>query len=384
MRHLFLTVHECAFGEVLLARRIAEELALGGDEVWYLAPRALAPALRGAAVRFGTIDHARGLTDRVLSAIVADSGADSVFLVDAMSTFSALASMGQDCGRLVALPAPVLALDVWDLATSGLVIDFTDGWFELDARVLGVPRLVPVPFARPTAAGAYRSLRAPTVDPAARARGRARLGLAAGDAMVLFPTATWQHVEAVKPQTQPSARAVPALLAAYVKAAGARLVHVGPWRLPGIEVLGDAYHHLPQLPPAEFADLMAAADLLLSLNASATSIGGALAARVPVLLLHHESPPARVGAPSLAPFRAWPYGLSRLLAGVLANNPFAGVVASAELLDEPAVLGALESLLRDPRAIAEARQRTDGYLAEVATLPSGRERYLEALRTARP
>jgi hypothetical protein len=392
MRHLFLTVHEVAFGEVLLGVRLAAELAAAGDEVLYLAPRAVAPALRGAPVRFGAIDYAMRGLDTTLQAVAAETRVDSVCLVDAQATFASFQHRGLDCGRLLTMPAPVVALDAWDLAAAGLFIDFGAGGFSLDPRVLSVPRLVPVPFARPTSRGAYCALPVPTQDPAARSRGRARLDLAESDAMVLFPTAAWQHMEATSPEQRAGARAVPALLAAYVEAVGATLVHVGPWRLPGVEALGAAYRHLPQLPRAEFADMVAAADLLLSLNAAATSISSALAARLPVLLLHHDAVPAQVGprvarflagAPAPPPFRAWPYGLRRLLGGALLDNPFSDAVPSIELLDEPAVLAAATALLRDPARIADARQRSESYAATVRALPSGRERYAEVLRMAR-
>jgi hypothetical protein len=391
MRHLFLTVHEIAFGEVLMGVRLAGELAAGGDEVLYLAPRAVAPALAGAPVRVGIIDMVVRAFDQVLARTVAETRADVVCLVDAMSTFAAFQHRGLDLGAILGLPVPVVALDVWDLPTAGLVVDFTAGAFQVDPRSLTLPRVVPVPFANPAAAGAYRAL--PAVNRGARGPRRAALGLAGDDKVILFPTATWQHREAAFPATRPLAEAVPPLLFAYARELGAKLLHVGPWRLPGAEALGDRYIHHPPAPRAVFEEMVSAADLLLSLNAAATTISTAIAARLPVLLAVHDHVPAApgpiaarflAGGPPLRPFRAWPYGMAAFIGRTLAGgNPYLDAVTSVELLDETALLAAARALLDDPAAADEARGRQERYAGIVAALPTGRERYLAAVSTAR-
>lgn len=391
MRHLFLTLHEVAFGEVVLGARLATELVAAGDEVIYLAPRAVVPALKGAPVRLGMIDHALRRLDSMLAEVVAETGAQAVCLVDAQSTFASFQHRGLDCGRIFDVSVPLVSIDVWDLAHGGLVVDFAGPGFTLDARVLKIPKLVPVPFARPTADGAYCMLpNAEDLD-GARARGRARLGLADGDVAIFMPSAAWQHREAAISLTRPSAQAVPKLLAQYVKALGARLVHVGPWRFPDVDVLGADYIHLRQVPRAEFAELVAASDLLLSLNSAATTIGTALVANLPVLLLHHDATPPAPGpivteflrtAPPIPPFRAWPSGLKKLLSASLADNPFQTAIPSLELFDEAVVLATAGALLRDPATIAAARARMREYVDVVRALPTGRQRYFEALQLA--
>src|SRR5690606_5204797 len=104
-----------------------------------------------------------------------------------------------------------------------------------------------------------------------------------------------------------------------------RLVHVGPEPMPPLQAaLGERYRHLEPVPPARFADLVGTADLLLSFNASATSIGLAIAVGTPVLLGEltrsgtAETLVAELATPSpalvdwlrqageLHPFRVWP------------------------------------------------------------------------------
>jgi hypothetical protein len=391
MRHLFVTVHETAFGEVLQGVRLAGELVAAGDQVFYLAPAAVRPALAGAPVKVGTIDLVVRALDQVLAPAVAETRADVVCLVDALWTFTAFHVRGLDAGAIVRLPVPVVALDVWDLARTGLVVDSAAGTFELDARALALPRVVPVPFAHPGAAGAYRAL--PAVNARARAARRAALGLRDGERAILFPTAMWQHREAALAATRPLAESVPPLLYDYVRELGdVRLVHVGPWRLPGADALGDRYIYHPPAPRAVFEELVAAADLLLTLNAAATTISTAIAARLPVLLAVHDRVPAApgplvarflAGAPPLRPLRAWPGGMAAFIGRTLADNPYLDAVTTVELLDETALLSAARALLFDPAAADEARGRQERYAALVAALPTGRDRYVEAARTAR-
>jgi len=252
--------------------------------------------------------------------------------------------------------ANVVALDLWSLSETERVFDFGERRSQLPEEVLAFPRLVPVPFPRPDAAGGYNAW-APNrpLSPDDRARVRERFGIT-GERVIVMPTAAWQAPEAqADPRAEELARRLPPLLLARVERTGATLVHVGPkpWAPPS-----PRYRHVSQLPPADFQDLVGAADALLTANMSATTIPTALAAEVPVVA---------VTSPQ---FRVWPLGYVELLGPVLAGNPMMSCVREVDLGDEPGFIAALEP-------DASWRQRLVAYRDRVHALPSPAARYTQ-------
>jgi len=394
-----LAVTPNAFGEALLGVQIATELLARGDEVVWLAPAKLRPITDGTKIRFGAIDDGVGQLDRVLASVVSEQRCASVLLLDAASVIQGFAILKLDPGILERLTAPVIALDIWNLDESGVVWDFAGDRRAMDPRVLGLPRIVPVPFARPTAPHGYNAvpeLMPPT--PTERAEARAQLGLAPDDRMILWPSASWQL-----PRHQPArtarllADAVPDLVVQYIAALGprVRVVHVGPEPMRAGAALGARYRWLPQVPAAKFATLLGAADLALGLNVAATTIASAIALETPALVAVNargegssEAVTAARGAPlgplarawvermpGLYRFAVWPAGLYDVLAPVLRDNPFATAVRTVELLDEDGFVAALRALLFDDAAAAAARSEQRRYRAAVESLPSGAERF---------
>ncbi len=384
MKHLFVALIGTAMGEALQGVRLAGELAAGGDEVLFLAPRALSVLLRDAPVRAGYLDRAID-GHRILESLaeaVAEEGCDSIVLVDTASVLSGLLVSGESTQRLFELGAPVIGLDLWNLTEAGAAWDMSPGrWWEIPrAHWQRVRRLVPVPVARPSAAFAYDALPAQEpLDADAREAVRHELGLAPGRPLVLWPTAAWQMAagQSAAPGKALAAALPPLVLEALAGLAGdLQLVQVGATPL---QAEGGPLHFraLPNLPPAQFARLVAAADLLIGFNQSATSLALACAAEVPCVVGINSR-----HAPPFTEFRVWPLGLHDFLTPVLIDNPVASTHHTVELLEPGAFAAACHSLLFDPAAASALRAAQRAYKVEVRRLPGPRDAFLGAL--ARP
>ncbi|HKA86601.1 MAG TPA: DUF6365 family protein [Haliangiales bacterium] len=369
-RHLFVTFGRQALGEAVAARRIAEDLAREGDQIVCLAPREHAPALAGAGFKVGIITP---VAARCLDAVVRDTlraeRCDSLCLAD-------LTAMALTCD-VSGIPVPaflpagvsVVGIDLWEVRDADRRYDVHGRAARIDAAILDVPAMRPVPVVRPTAPGAYDAL-PPPAPPAERAAVRAEMGLSADGPIVLLPTSAWQNV----PPAHAAVAAVPALLTEYVAAAGVTLAHVGPAPLPGG---GPGYMWIPPLASAQYRRLLAACDALLTLNLTQMSVGAAIADGVPVIgVVSTLSPDAArpgpllrawaSGVPPLPPFYAWPIGFREFLRPALDGNPLLDAIATCELLDEDALVGTLRRVVRDP---GEALARQARYAAMVRALP---------------
>lgn len=382
MRIVFFAPLGASFGEALQGVRLAADWGKAGQDAVFLAPAGLAPALSGSGLRFGRIDAAAEQGGAALlqavHEVVRGERADALLLIDLAAVAQACAGLGMDFMRLVTpgQGVEVLALDAWDLAAAGPRFDLGPESISVLAEAQAIEparRLVPVPFASPGAEGAYRALPAVgPLHPLERELLRADLGIAAKERLVLLCTARWQHEESQDhPDRRRRCRAVPAICDAHLSRLGprVRVLHIGPAPIEA-PCLGARYRHLQQVAPADFAQILGAADLLVSWNAAATSLGTAIAARLPVLLLHAEA-----GLPGeAAPLYAAPLSLASPLRQNIAGNPLyaaPGPLRRAELLDEAAVLSAAGALLWDEAAAAAAREAQGRYQAQVEALPSG-------------
>jgi hypothetical protein len=392
--HLFVAVLSETWGEVLTALPIAAALHARGDRVLFVAPAAMRPLFERAPYRHGWIDPSLPVLERALPELARGERCDSVVLVDLVLVYMHLRMLGRDHGFCDRFTARVVGLDMWDLATAGLVWDLGPHAWPHSPHVADVSRrIIPAPLARPdtSPAGAFDALPRPSLPP--RDRARAALGLSDSERLVVLPTAAWQEPTAQRHDACARlAASFPSYLAAVLPklSSPCRVLHVGPRAFPELAgALADRYRWLPPCSPSTFAELIAAADLMLGFNASATSIAMAVAADLPVVLgtCSHAGeldevlaalavPPSSelrawlARAAPLYPFRIWPLGFARFLAPVVAGNPYFEAVESVEILDEAAVIAACEAAIadRDTRArLAAARQR---YTRAVRTLPS--------------
>jgi hypothetical protein len=385
--HLFVAPGDAAFGEALLGLRLAHALHARGDRVLFLAPRALAVLLGATPFAHGHADPIVQVLDRALPDIIRDRRADTVTLLDLAVTLVVCHAYGLDPAFLGRLPVPVFALDIFDVGVAGgRRYDMGEAGIEL-AAIPGAPieRMVPVPFARPTTSGAYRVVGEPALrDAAAVARTRAGLGLGADEPVVALVTAKFQ-ARGLSPFQIRLVDALPGLLRAQLAALGpVRVLHLGPQPLPD---LGPCYRHVGQVAHDEFRRIVAAADVLYTLNLSATSAITALEVGTPVVAAvsgqrgSADEVIARLAAPSPAvraalaqigavfPFRVFPLGLHDFMAPLVVDNPYVDALAIVELFDEAGTIATLRGLLFDPDLRAAAQARARAYGAAIAALP---------------
>src|SRR6185295_13710091 len=93
------------------------------------------------------------LLDELVVHLASRERCDSVCLVDLAAVALTFAQHGLSLSALRALP--VVALDLWNLAETERVFDFGATLQRIPDDALAIPRLVPVPFVRPDAEGAY-------------------------------------------------------------------------------------------------------------------------------------------------------------------------------------------------------------------------------------
>ncbi len=392
--HLFVAA-QTAFGEAVLGLRIAHELHARGDRVAVLAGDSLSVLLEGTPFRALLVssgEHRRGLTKIILGAI-ADVRPDSVVLLDATLVYWLLKAQGADATFLRDVRVPVIGLDVWNTREAGLTWDLCGTTWEHSCYSLDVKhRLVPVPFAKPVGLpGLYNALPAPfVIDEDERQEVREDFGVGPKERLLLLTSARWQH-----PSTQAHdagrriAELLPVLAAELIARVGSdvRVVHVGPeaYAMPGV---GRRYTWLSQRSSARFAKVLAASDLLLSFNFSATTIVSAIASGLPVLLGINSyagtadevvqrlpQPPTDAlrtwlkRASPIPAYRVWPLGLHRFLAPIAVGNPYTTAVRLMEVLEERAFVDTMRTLLFDQGARAALVAQQAAYRLEVEKLP---------------
>lgn len=347
--------------------RIADELHARGDHIVVFAHPSLEILVKNKPFRFVPVASSA----RVAQAIAdmgAEVAADSIILLDATGVFMMLKREGSDANFLRIANRRVIGLDVWNLRKSGLEWDMVGTSFQHSRYSLDVNRrLIPVPFAAPSGAkGLYNAMpQAPTVTDEEREEIRADFGVREGERVVFFTSARWQEPTS---QTHELGRRLALSFAPFIGEQLARLgervhvVHVGPTRLP-FDALGDRYTWLPQRSPARFAKTLAAVDLFLSFNFSATTIASAIAAGIPVVLGMNSQ------AGDFARFRVWPLGLFKFLGALAKNNPYTSALQTVEVTEKDAFVGAIERLLFDESARAEMRDAQAKYRAQVEALP---------------
>ncbi len=393
--HLFVAA-QTAFGEAVLGLRIAHELHARGDKIVVLAGEALAVLTKGTPFRTISVppgEHRQGLT-KIVKKVVAEVHPDSVILLDATLVYWLLKAQKTDATFVRDVGVPLIGLDVWNAREAGLTWDVCGTTWEHSRYSLDVKhRLVPVPFARPKGLpGLYNALPKPTVVAADdREEVRADLDVGPKGRLLLLTSARWQHpTMQAHDMGRRLAASLPSLAAELIGRLGpdVRVIHVGPeaFAMPN---LGRRYTWLSQRTPARFATILAASDLLLSFNFSATTIVSAIATGLPVLLgvnsyegtadeiaarLPEAPSPGLRGwlkqASPVAAYKVWPLGLHKFLAPVAQDNPYTSAVRMLEVLEESSFVDAMRSLLFDDAARGKLVEQQAAYSREVAKLPS--------------
>lgn len=392
---LALALARGGFGETTLGLRIADELRAAGMPVQFLIHPALSRVFEGGAHPFERLADERDETlDARLDGLVRRGRPAAILLVDLLTTITELLRRRAGPRVLSRFDLPIVALDPWNLPEIEGQLDFAPGapLTVAEAATHHPLRLVPVPFARPEAPGAVELLpRIAPLTPEARAAERAALGVSPGQRLVFLATAGWQQRRYGDPGVDRLVDGVPRLVGAYLAALGpdVRVLHVGPAPLP-FDVLGERSLHRDQLSPDRFLAGLGAADLVLSLNAPATTSTAALALGVPILTLQNSfvgesldalwswlgrrpDPTVVAWARAHAPmhrFLMWPMSAWGMLSRVLADNPYDALLHRVELLDAERVLETARRLLSEGQdeAIRSA------YLARVRSLPGPAER----------
>ncbi|WP_412538073.1 DUF6365 family protein [Longispora sp. K20-0274] len=182
--------------------------------------------------------------------------------------------------------------------------------------------------------------------------------------------------------------ALPGVLHSHFAALGRplRIVHVSPqaWQLPIAEHID--YRHFTRLPYPMFHARLAAANLFVTTNVLSATLGRAVLAGVPALVLQNrstverEAAPAWLGAaaPGLRtahPFRVAPLGWYDLLDPLLTASPYRDCFATAEIFDRESVLGRMSALLDG--GVGASQGQAD-FHESLAALPPP----LDALRAA--
>lgn len=403
-KHLFVAPSGAAFGEIQQGLRVARDLVRRDEEVVFSAPSAAAVLFEGEPLSYRANDRDVLAMAQVLRRSVESEGFTSLTLVDLAASAFTFDALGIDIGFVQELPVAVLGLDFWNLAEAGLRWDFGTDASLISPKVLDIERrLVPVPVVRPEGTkGAFNALPEPAALQRDRESVRAELGLGTQDRLVLFPQSRWQDPEVQNWKHHARiARGLPALVSARLAALGERvhLVHVSPVAFESPGPMGDRYHWLRQLPSRRFHELLTAADLLLSFNATGVSTVTAIAAGLPVLLgmnSHRgktvDEVAAALAAPPSAPLREWlaavvpvypfllwPLGLFDFLSPVLQGNPYVEALCRVEILEEDAFQEAGHGLLFDPTVAGELRSRQHAYCRKVAELPSPADVFLASL-----
>jgi hypothetical protein len=352
------------------------------------------PALSGTGFEIQEIpDHMLRFFDLLLETRLAEREFASIVLCDYLTTDYTLALYGVDAERLLRYDLPVILLDTWEYDVTGSTIDtfgfnrwHTATWIQNVKR-----RLVPTPIGRLKTTGAYCGLSPYVALPrSVRRHIRQNLGLTDSERAVLFCTADWQH-NIKDPDGARLADALPKLLWSYLSSidVAVRLIHVGPAPLP-LSCAGERYLWMPSVTSDTFDRLLGSADLLLSANISATTIGRAIASGVPVVVIQNScnaktaaDAESAVGsqisetlrawlevAAPLYPFSLWPLGHWRFLKPLLGQNPYCKAVDVIELLDENGFVETCRRLLFDSAVREDASAREIAYAAQVRQLPT--------------
>jgi ribosomal protein S18 acetylase RimI-like enzyme len=404
----FLALGDTGWGEMTLALRAAADAERRGHRCTFTAPAVLADHVRRCGFSVTLDSNLRGAPFR--ESLAKLEPADLRVLVDLRLAGAALFERLAHADTLLHGDTPIAGIDTWHFHELGSHVDFgrrvripvEPVWRDLPRR------LVPVPFVRPVVPlGCSILPETPPVAAAAAALRRRELGVGPSQTMLLVCTSYWQH-DLLEPT---GGRAFLDLVGLYLsRVPDAVVAHVGPEDLPWHSVLGGRYRRLAPMDVPRFEATVAAADLLVSVNPSATTNTTAMHVGTPVLTLSCSRSTSgaeyrfvfgRTPSPELLAWlrrhhpvprsAVFPLDFTDVMARLLASNPYTSILNPVELLDEQAAHDGLVALARPGPARDRAIEAQSTYSAQARRL-TGPGRLLEAfaardvlpLRPARP
>lgn len=417
MRLLFFATCPAGFGETLIGLSLANQLKHIGVTSYFIIEPGTLPLLHpdGAqpAHPYTVVEPAMGRFVRLLIDDVArDFQPDMIILADYFTHCGGLrVRYGIDPWFVDTYQVPVVPIDIWEWEKTDFTIDLVNEHvYSVSERFRELPaQLRPVPLAHPRSDGTgrarpFRVWQEPAPGDSRR-RIRAELGLTRQDRLVILATAAWQQGAGprVRELVAPVRNGIPALLEHYLRKLPPRthflLIGTVP---PGLRALpADQVHVFPPCGPDQFADLLQAADAVLSMNIAASTVWRSVMSGIPAMVLGNryripdaaalESVSTQIGGISARArdlardclpfhaFRMWPLGFRTFLEPLLTMNPYTDAISQAEILDESAVVNGLTALLYDPATRERARTAQAAYSAEVHALPDTSDVFLETV-----
>ncbi len=425
MRLLFLALSQHGYGETVIGMSLARQLIPLGVQCHFVVEAKAEPVVCHGGFGYTVLGESMGpLAGQMLDDVVATFKPDALVLADYLIFSRAMRTLFLlDPWYIDRYQLPVLPIDIWGLDRRDLEMDF--GGHEripVDPRIrqlAGQLRPVPLTHPRPDADGRGFPFRISDTDGrvSRRTRGHLRtaLGIPRGHRLAMITFAGWQRSPDPRydERIHRIARRVPDLLAYYLRSLPptTHFMVIGGVPEAFRTLPADRLITLPSCAPKRFAVLTGAADLLVSLNAASTAVAEAILADVPAVVLSNRftvttPDPATGGVPGtlpgpptpeklsefvrtwlagtapLYPFRIWPLGYHRFLEPLLAGNPYADTLATAELLDEDGVMTVLEAALYDQATRASYARARAGYHRTVAALPGTCEAFTRAAQAA--
>lgn len=414
MKLLFFALSTAGYGETVIGMSLARQLQPAGVESRFIIAPVSEQLLARSGFGYTQIEpRMGGLARLLIDDEVSQFRPDAIVLAD-YYTFS-----GVFANRFRMPPwfideyqLPILPIDIWEWENTSFAVDMFDEDRPTDKRLLEMDAwLRPVPLAHPEVCGRGHPFRLWAGSELVSRRTKDHLfttfGLGPRDRLMLLTVAPWQqlpeerYLSSIGTQVL---RGVPRLLAHYLQqlpeSTHFMLVGDTPEELAALPA--DRTHALPSCSPARFASLLGAADLVLSLNVGATTLGRAVTSGIPSIALTNryavpDETAARqveerlggfsdtvrdwlAGMLPLHKFRMWPLGFHDFLEPILTANPYTEAFATLELLDEPAVVSGIEQALYDPgtrermaaanasyRALLDAKVDTRQSFAEAAS-----------------
>jgi len=318
----------------------------------------------------------------------------AIVLCDFLTSDGVMRRFGVDAQALNSLGPEVIAVDTWGHANNLRNIDvFIGGSIVVRDWISQLPCLKPSPFLPPDGSVGNCSFidGAAPVSKSVRQHVRSGLGLVPTQKVVLLCTARWQQTAYANAHGDRTAVAFADLLATYLEELpeSVVLLHVGPERMPALARLGPRYRWLPPL-GSKFDLAMNSADLLLSTNASASTVSRSIFSKLPVIVLQNsckadslEEALAWLGsrrteavekwlgtALPIYPFSLWPIGFFNLMSPLIRSNPYWEALEPVEWLDKTAFQSSMTGLLFDQARGDRLRERQEYFCRRVSELPT--------------
>ena len=414
-RFLLVAPSDMSTGEAITLAHVAEDLERAGASLRFLASagarRLIEPGFAGRVQSFNT--ERTSNQDLWRQTIDAFRPQVIVFADYPLLFFASGAAPLADAGwveELERTPAALFTLDHLGYAQRERIVPFGPPHMTFGLQVTPpLPArmriLLPCPIHDPSACGfrgtAFRAWSAMAVAAAERQSVRERLGVDGRGALVLHSTPAWA-VHLARELGLPQHRYLAPLLAELFSG-GERSVTIVSVNVDGLlapdEIDGVRFVNLAPMPPAEFERLIAAADLVLTDNAIATSLGKAVCSGRPSALLANrcgltellergDQPGARWAASiererpgAIFPWDVFPIWSHDDLAhlGFGDRHPFRRTHARAEIFGGAATRTMLGELLEQSPARRQQAAVQSEYAARLAVLPDAGSAIAEAL-----